>query len=507
MVLLALVLVVLMIFAAFSVDIGTAYAQRRQNQGSVDTAALAGGVHFIYSSGGIEAAVKEVKDRVALDMGTKIKTTDWAACTDPGHLPILSTAAGFAPNQGNPCISFERSADTSSLQMRVRLPDVSNATNFASVIGIDKLTTHAVAQVNIGSLLGGAFPAFVYSGANAGGIVCVLDDSPGHNGFCSKGDDDTGGGNFGTFPPFYYRQGWGCKSGNSSPDQAAAIAAGLDHLLGRYINYPGGGDSRINGGNGCTVFGPNILEESTGNLTQTRTEGLLTGTTVFGESFNGRLVDSPYADGNDDGVQLNVAIMGTPKNSSTGWSIDNAPLWYFLDPAKLAGAPPECVAAAAMSPKRNEIDLNTLAGGTYAALGKPEDLMSACLSAWTPDDGPIFKTDFAKSHRAVSVPRVWEPVPNGNSGGVYHIKDFVPMFLTGEYNGTDAHWAGDPIRQTDPAYSIWNDKSPGQMKDLISGAAGFYVPCGSLPETICVPTGDPADNAFGGEVNGVTLTK
>ncbi len=167
-VLLGLVLVVLMIFAAFSIDIGTAYAQRRQNQGTVDTAAVAGGVYFLYKGGNFKAMVEEVKDRVASDMGSKFGSEAWETCTDPNALPTPSTDPAYAGDEGSPCISFERDPGTNALKMRVRLPDVASPTSFASVIGIDELTTHAVAEVNIGSPLGGAFPFYLYSGAPRG---------------------------------------------------------------------------------------------------------------------------------------------------------------------------------------------------------------------------------------------------------------------------------------------------------------------------------------------------
>ncbi len=490
MVLLALVLVVLMIFAAFSVDIGTAYAQRRQNQGAVDTAALAGGVYFLYKDSNFESVVKEVKDRVALDMGTKIEPTDWATCTDPGHLPILSTAANYAPEQGNPCISFEESEDTGILRMRVRLPDVASKTSFSGVIGIDKLKTHAVAEVNIGSLLGGAFPALVYSGAGAGEVVCVAEVPPGQGGYCTK---DLGqGGNFGMYAPYYYAAGWKCDSGNTGKTGLGpAIAEGLDHFLTRYGGWDPVTNSptvpgRVNGGpNGkCDVRGPNTIQEGTGNKpADDINAGLIVGGAAYGHSYDGRLAGGPYR-GSENG-DLNQAWV-------SGREIDNAPLWYFLlSPAELAetGAPQSCKDAKSMSPRRDNINMASVAGGTY---GSPEELMAKCLKDWTTSVGPIFKAEVAESRRTVSVPRTWQDASIGNSGGVYQVRDFVPMFLTAEFNKDHQHWTGSPI-----AKNAWG---------RIDGLAGTYVPCGAMPKSVCVPTGDPTDNGFGGDVQGVTLS-
>jgi hypothetical protein len=137
------------------------------------------------------------------------------------------------------------------------------------------------------------------------------------------------------------------------------------------------------------------------------------------------------------------------------------------------------------------------------------------------DDGPIFTAAFAGSRRAVNVPRYWETTPV--TSGYNHIKDFVPTFLTGEYqsvsscpgsygvpnnsqacidaiagDATKTHWAGTAIGNS----SSWNPNNPNK---LLNGVAGMFIPCGSLPETICKP--DPNDpEGFGGIVQIVTLT-
>lgn len=529
MVLLALVLVVLMIFAAFSVDIGTAYAQRRQNQGTVDTAALSGATYFLHgggNSGNFVKLIEDVKARAADDMGSKVTDADWASCADSGALAISSTT--FSATEGSPCISFERSADTNTLRMRVRLPDVSNATSFSGVIGIHKLTTHAVAEVDIGSPLNGAFPAFVLSSATAGSVVCVLNSSNGQTGPCSTSH----GGQFGTFQPWYYAPAAGCVEGNQGSgnyySQAPAIALGLDHLLSAYPKdeSPGWADLRMNGGNGCTVLGPNTVNNSTGFLNQTITMGLLTGYSGNkGPSYDGRLVGGPYSDGGN----------GTSSATMGGELIDNVPLWAFLVDPQPALSPLACKVASELSTTRNvteaaiaQLDAGLTAGGGVPLYASPEALVGGCLKEWSDlkasgtEVGPIFDADFAKSRRAVSVPRFFENQLGNGVSTEYHIRDFVPLFLTGEFqkqNGGNGgggsggdpanspalnHWAGDPINgSNNSVYNAWN---PGDDK-LIESEAAVFVPCGALPTTICKTNGVPGDDGFGGEVHGVTLTR
>lgn len=520
-VLLGLVLVVLMIFAAFSIDIGTAYAQRRQNQGTVDPAAVAGGVYFLYKGGNFKAMVEEVKDRVASDMGSKFGSEAWETCTDPNALPTPSTDPAYAGDEGSPCISFERDPGTNALKMRVRLPDVASPTSFASVIGIDELTTHAVAEVNIGSPLGGAFPFYLYSGAPPGAWVCIINGPPGQSpGFCNNAPS----GQFGTFNPYYY-QTPSCEPGGTNNqywNNSPAIATGIDHLLSRFIGDPdvvGLADQRINGGGNCTVLGPNAVQNSQGNLgTKAINKGLLTGDSQGGQSYRGRLDGGPFTNGGPDG-DLNTAKMA-------GINIDNAPLWYFLLNDQPVNAPLECKVAAATDPKRDvgatsalQVSMGLTLGNGVAMYSTPELLMQACLNNWASltqagtEIGPIFDADIAKSRRAVSVPRYWAESQHSSFSDPYQIRDFVPTFITGEFQAQAtvddpkaAHWAGGSIENGDSWSGKWNGNQP------ILGVTAMYVPCGALPKTICTPVpsnanGNTNDNQFGGEVHGVTLTR
>jgi hypothetical protein len=247
------------------------------------------------------------------------------------------------------------------------------------------------------------------------------------------------------------------------------------------------------------------VNNSSGFSNQTITMGLLTGDSGGGPSYIGRLVGGDYSQG--AGGNLNTATMAD-------LAIDNAPLWSFLKNPLPPTAPPECRAAGQMSPKRDDAvanlasleSTNGLIIDGAPAYATPEDLMAGCLGKWASSDGPIFTSDFAKSRRAVAVPRYWE-TELGPASTNYHIRDFVPLFLTGEFQvDNTTHWAGDEIPENGPVHNAWNPNGNGQTKKLIVGEEGMYVPCGSLPEGICVASDTPGNDGFGGEVHGVTLT-
>jgi hypothetical protein len=387
---------------------------------------------------------------------------------------------------------------------------VSSPTAFARVIGIDTLRTHAVSIVGITPPIP-MFPSAVTTGLSAGSVLCVVTDSSGQYAPCVGQTS----GQFGKlFNPVYYEStppcidNIGTNNGTDWSTFAPAMAEGLDHQLMPDPDYDAANptaNERRNGGNNCTVWGPNAVEAVTGNPTSaTITAGMILGRSGSEPTYKGRLAGGPYSLGGT----FNPAKMG-------GVAIDNAPLWSFLADPLPAGVPQECIDAAAMPVKR--VSGPVVSGTT--TYKKPEDLMAACLGKWTMSDGPIFSSAVANSRRAVNVPRYWETTPV--TSGFNHIRDFVPTFLTGEYqsvsscqgaygvpNGSQAcidavsadptktHWAGTAITDS----STWN-----KPNTQLNGVAGIFIPCGSLPETICKP--DPDDpEGFGGVVQIVKLT-
>jgi hypothetical protein len=518
LVMLAIVLVVLMIFAALSVDIGAAYAQRRQNQSAADVGASAGGVEFLLS-GNFDKVVSTARTVAGKNLPAAPTDAQWAACTDPGALPIASSS--LSPTYGTPCISFKQIGTRGMMEMRVRVPQVSTATAFAGVIGWHTITSSASSVVKMGSPLGGALPVYVLSGVNAGEAICVLSGPPGQN----LGCNDPVSGTFGGYAPYYYNA-VGCPDGNQGSGNyysiAPAIAQGLDHFLAPYTDYPSPLNTfvspldtllthqRINGGGACTVIAPNTVQTTTGFSNQSIAQGVISGNNNGGPAYDGRLAGGPFSGGGPGGV-LNPAVFKNSNYSNNDVTINNAPLWYFLrsQVKNNNSYPLECQAAAELSPKRDvaltqlgqiQVNHGLIVSGKWA-YATPEALMSGCLSKWVVADGQLFSEAIGETMRLGSVPRFWETSILSQD----HIRDFVPVYLNGEFQkgskladpGTDtnySHWAGDPVSKP----SAWTNVQ-------LAGEGGVFVPCLSLPSTVCTSVyHDPSDNGLGGVLGGVT---
>jgi hypothetical protein len=509
--LLALVLVVLMGLAAIAVDIGSAYAVRRQDQGAVDTATLAAAIQGRVGSG-YTGMVQTIKDVVAKNSPAPITDANWAACTDPDHLPIASTTV---TSIGSPCISFgyQKTTDaqpTGITQIRVRLPDVAVPTVFGGIFGVKAINTHALAVAEIRSPF--EFPSGLFADASAGSQICLLNGSSGNGGLCNSNVS----GAFGLFNPYYYSIA-GCPSGGGGSGgngPGLAIAQGVDHQLFPLKASPTDPTQpdltleRDNGASGCTEYFPNTVTNNQGFTNQDIAAGLVQGDTgqhnPSGLPYRGRLSNGPYWNGGPSG-NLNSATIG-------GLPMDDVPIWYFLAPlATLTAhsAPLECRVAQQMSPKRDQLvttafnsSLGLTVNTTTAALtalevnnglstdgvtplySSPEDIVAACLSKWTENVGPIFTKSIATTLRLTSVPRYWE---NASSTGNNHIRYFQPLYIDAaalKDNGNAARtgavaYAGDPVSSTN---SAWNG---GNFANSFAGVVGMAVPCDTMPASIC----------------------
>jgi uncharacterized membrane protein len=89
----AITLGVLIMFAALTVDLGAAWAQRRTNQSAVDAAVMAGGLEYVASGAASSAKVVDVvRDFASRNIDIPADSAEWLTCTDPEGL-----ADGFVP--------------------------------------------------------------------------------------------------------------------------------------------------------------------------------------------------------------------------------------------------------------------------------------------------------------------------------------------------------------------------------------------------------------------------
>jgi Flp pilus assembly protein TadG len=138
LIIMALVMVTLLIFAALVVDIGYKREIRRQAQNSADAAALASAnVLYVSGSADFNSAVSAVKTYAYSNFGTP--NSDWVGCSD-------SSSLTYQPDSANSdsCISFDSS--THPTLVRVTMPNKTVPFAFGKIVGRSSATVTASAE-------------------------------------------------------------------------------------------------------------------------------------------------------------------------------------------------------------------------------------------------------------------------------------------------------------------------------------------------------------------------
>lgn len=459
LILVAVSLFLLMGIAAFAVDYSAALNERRQDQSAADTAALGGGLELIISTAAnnIQASVDEAQRLAEENVGRPIPAADWDACTDPDAFEFPSTTPAMGVSDGTECISYNQGFS----KMRVRIPVQETATSFGGIFGVLSISTSAAAEITIDNPGGGAFPDGVFAGSGAGVEFCI---KTGPNDKDSCGGPSTG--DFGNFRPYFYTDlnpgnpDTTCVSGEQTNPLSRSMADGLDHQLGIADGVPG---NRVNGGD-CPQFPgpafPNRVDSGAGYSNSDITHGLVVGGDYDGP-FTGRLTRGPY-----------VNYAGTA--TVFGESLDNRPLWSFIDPALATG---DCVTAAALPD----------APADAAAYLAAKTLMQSCLANQSTQ---LFSDAIAESPRLAPVPRYHQANPLGSNACCYDIKEFVPIFVQGVWTANGPGWTcngtmeSSEYCQHEPGLTgtIWHN-GPGQRK--VDSASALLLSCGHLSEPTC----------------------
>ena len=416
LILMALLLTTLMIFAALAVDIGAARSARRKAQGTVDSSALGGGQLLITETGTLTSVTaNDVADQVikithenmtgdaTMSEEGALSLPEWRNrfrdCTDPDRdatrFPVVSTAS--------PCISF----NTTISRVRVRMPDLHIGTNFAGIIGVDELTTSAFAEVDlIPSGSGGVLPFGLLAGAT-GPEVCLKTGSAPVLPPCNGPDT----GNFGTLDyPFFGNPVIGTPemcTGGGPLRLAVNIAAGIDHRLSEYVS-----GTPVDDRASCPdlALRPNQIAGRTGMVAQTLSDGLITGMDLAGHPIPGRLTNGPWT--------TRLAQRNSPP-------LDDRPLWMFLDPSlTTTDAPASCVGSITVIDSKAEMAqclVDYVAASSYTA-----PIFSADI------DGTS-GVDLLRSPRLAWVPRFHESNWGPGASDPYRILRFEPVFLQTTY--------------------------------------------------------------------------
>ena len=440
-VLVAMMMFLLMGFAAVAVDSGILFSDRRQQQSAADGGALAA-VQFAKTTlpttncgalSGIDyAACRGAEEAIDVVEGTlpgRYALVDWINCVDADK-PVLEYTQSSTLSD---CISF-----TYNLQKaRVVLPGTDVDTSFARVIGINTVRVGAFAEAQLDlSLKGGPIPFAVGNGGSSSSQACffaqssgLLDIAP-----CTSSTE----GNFGKLDlRLYGNYTMGTEQLCAllkDTRMAVNIVMGADHPMELKDVSPG----VVNDNTNCPITA-NPVDELitwTGNASGALKAGFFDG--IATPNVEGRLLCKgglSTGPGNEYADQGFVSTECADINNNLDESVDHTPLWEYIVP----GANSEVVGGAC-------------APGGGVITNRAE--MVACLDGWKAWGGAhtmaLFEPTLSLSPRFAAVP-ILDANP-GTGTGQYLITDFLPTYIETVYfkcNAGTCHIVHSPGENSD----------------------------------------------------------
>ncbi len=355
----ALMLVVLVGAVAFAVDLGILYNERRQDQTSVDAAALSGARLMIEGA----SADDIFEDIVELsysnlwspDFDLEAWYAMWDGCADgaaagAGYGDVLALSSGYTSPGGTvfggtsvECVTFDDAADPA--RMRVHLPDITVDAVFASVLGVDGWPSSAFAEVGIADPrdVGGVLPYGLPSGSAGYSEVCIKASVQSPS-VCKGGTT----GNYGPLDLSVFGlldAPTDCAGTSSSASRTVInTAQGLDHMLSVTDGDPPISTPIVAEQaecNGDQADDPNTADTDTGVDTNGFSLGMLGHT---GESVGS--IDLPSGvDGRLRGISPALDAVYEPATTNTivvqpTREIEDVPLWAFLSDDLVPGVDP-----------------------------------------------------------------------------------------------------------------------------------------------------------------------
>lgn len=512
----ALCLVVLMIFAAFAVDLGLVYNERRLDQNGVDAAATSAGVVTL-TGGTAQQVVNEVLAKVTSDLHRSVPSSAWLspACTDGEQLAKTAAELGLTP--ATQCISFSNELD----RLRVKLPSQTVPQVFSKAFGVGPFSSGAFAEITFLSQgSGGALPFVALSNSATGQQICLKTSSSGNPPALAQGNGpgnpatypavatlavadpcdqsvfDPASSNFGSLLPYRYAT---CTN-NTNADFIRAISEGLDHPTGYFGDATDGnpppfsipiggtsssahalrqatyGDVRIDGNQitNCDGFFPNTVEINTGFSAQDVRCGFL----------------SPKNSDTCDGIVPRLR-RGTPAPSSSPVFLEelanNVTPWAYFSNAD--NLPQEC------KDLRTAHQLNSSSWDFYDR----REAFVECLTSWNPSaHGELFTEAIATNPRYGFVPKIAErrlcnqqEPPGCNQLDYAHINSYVPVYLNRLYSSG----AGvcDPLDARGHNWALLDAGQDfggncGAANNNLDRVSAYVIDCRMLPETVCDDT-------------------
>lgn len=529
-----ILLLVLLGFAAFAVDLGAQYNLRRQGQSAADAAVLAGGWTLL-ETGDPQAVLDGVQDRVAEVMNRPIDASAWAACTDVanygddgGH-----TAASLGLTPSTECLSFSVDFE----RVRVRVPPQTLETHFAQVFGVDETSATAAAEASVvgehPEYGGYALPFVALAGTTAGTQVCIRDSSASDpaplmqgNGLntppgpstspdpCDSTAYPSASSTFGTYNPWEYGT---CTQGPGNSSILRAMAHGIDHPTGVFgkktppppvppfpdvldagdssgmesLRQSTHGDVRIQGADQCKKPLPNTLDLDTGLTAGGLRCGILSEKatdTCLG--LTARLQRGSYVQN---------------EHTFAGENMDNTPLWEFFDQDNIGSQPQKCQELAAATAGPGAADDSA----SWDFYDKFEWLIE-CITAWDSEDPTLLDISIGNSARFAFIPLVAEAELDGPDH--VHINSYVPVFIDRLYEkraNQDACDDLDPRKLDYQTHQAGQQFSCGGPNSKLDRLSTVVFKCGMLPELLCrsIESGEGTPEDIGGTPFKVQLTE
>jgi len=304
----ALLLVTLLVFAAMAVDLGALYNHRRQDQNAADAGALAAAQELAGTEGDIATAAKQYAEQT---LGDPLTTAEWNSCD--GDTGALSSQV-----VGSNCISY------SNRRVRVRVPDQYYDAMFGGIVGSGQLRHGAFAIAGVVTEgFGGVLP-FAVTGTSAnGGFGCLQSNSNGPaSDWCGSSSGNFGFLNFTQYGETEFVPNESCGNGQIGDRIQNNAAMGVDHDLSVVGEVYSG---LVVDQDACeadpNIESPNGAGKQTGDQSTDAEYGFFNRSTLFPDGQPSRLRRQDSRLFNGSGSRITV-------HGVTG--LDNNNLWRFI---------------------------------------------------------------------------------------------------------------------------------------------------------------------------------
>ncbi len=301
----AVSMIMLLVFVAFAIDLGSVYLHRQEDQTAADIAVIAAGFDR-YSTASVTAASVTSLNQ---NLGTTFTAADMNTCGTVG------VPAGWTSYTGANCLAHDRSWTRLLLQV----PPQTYNTTFAKLAGIDSFAHTAFAVVSIEGPMGGGGVLPVIAQANAGSYQCL---KVGASNVPDDQCNDNASGNFGlaNFSKFG-NEAMGTTqdcNGDGKDRMSDHLAMGIDHDISRYNFAPHNAVAVVDTTSCGATPAPNAVTTITGNIPNWVGHGILDG-------------DS-FTDGRPARLRRTGGMSWFSTTTIDGKTVDDTPLWEFINP-------------------------------------------------------------------------------------------------------------------------------------------------------------------------------